>query len=101
MTTIRNLFAVAFATSVALAATAQAQPAPAASAPMMGANAMAHDCAKPMARHDHGAERGAPRPMPTVGPCTPRAVTSAPEGAASAAKAKKLPRHNHQAEKNS
>ena len=57
MTTIRNLIAVAFATSIAFAATAQTQSAPAASAPMMAGNTMPHDCAKPMAKHDHGAER--------------------------------------------
>ena len=51
MTTIPNLFA--FATSIAFAATAQTQSAPAASAPMMGGNTMPHDCAKPMAKHDH------------------------------------------------
>lgn len=48
MTTIRNLFAVALATSIAFAAAAQFQSAPAASEPMMGGDAMPHDCAKPM-----------------------------------------------------
>ncbi len=100
MTTIRILFAVAFATSVAFAATAQAQSAPAASAPMMSGNTMPHDCAKPMAKHDHGAEKGTPRPMSMTGPCAAGAAASAPEGAASAAKTKKLPKHNHGAEKN-
>lgn len=57
MTTIRNHFAVAFATSIAFAAAAQAQSAPATSAPMTGGNTMQHDCAKPMAKHDHGAEK--------------------------------------------
>ncbi|MBI2752400.1 MAG: hypothetical protein HYX46_02635 [Betaproteobacteria bacterium] len=100
MTTIRNLFAIAFATSIAFAAVAQAQSAPAASAPMMGGNTMPHDCAKPMAKHDHGAEKGTPRPMSMTGPCAAGAAATAPEGAASAAKTKKLPKHNHGAEKN-
>jgi hypothetical protein len=97
MTTIRNLLVVAFASSITLAAAVQAQPAPAASAPTMGSNSMPHDCAKPRAKHDHGAEKGTPRPS---SPCAAVAAASAPEGAASATKTKKLPKHNHRAEKN-
>ncbi|GAP39044.1 hypothetical protein ISF6_0757 [Piscinibacter sakaiensis] len=61
---------------------------------------MSHDCAKPMAKHDHGAERGTPRSAPKSGPCAPGMGAMAPEGSASAAPAKKLPKHNHGAEKN-
>jgi hypothetical protein len=67
--------------------------------PMSGAM-MSHDCAKPMAKHDHGAEKGTPRATSKSGPCAAGAMTMAPEGAASAAPAKKLPKHNHGAEKN-
>jgi len=38
--------------------------------------------------------------MAMSGPCATGAAASAPEGAASAAKTKKLPKHNHAAEKN-
>lgn len=55
MTTIRTLFVSAFLASAALAASAQTQPAASASVPMGGAM-MSHDCAKPMAKHDHGAD---------------------------------------------
>ena len=56
MTTIRTLFVSALFASAALAATAQTQPAASASMPMGGAM-VSHDCAKPMAKHDHGAEK--------------------------------------------
>jgi len=99
MTTIRTLFVSVLFTCAALAASAQTQPAASASMPMSGAM-MSHDCAKPMANHDHGAEKGTPRPMAKSGPCAAGAAATAPEGAASTAQAKKLPRHNHGAEKN-
>jgi len=99
MTTIRTLLASVLFASVALSAAAQTQPAAAASAPMGGAM-MSMDCAKPMAKHDHGAEKGTPRSMAKPGPCTAGASAMAPEGAASAAQTKKLPKHNHGAEKN-
>ncbi|MDO9286447.1 MAG: hypothetical protein Q7U26_16245 [Aquabacterium sp.] len=99
MNTIRTLFASALFASAALAASAQTQPAASASMPMGGVM-MSYDCAKPMAKHDHGAEKGTPRAMPKSGPCAVGATATAPEGAASAAPAKKLPKHNHGAEKN-
>ncbi|MEI2677427.1 MAG: hypothetical protein V9G29_05930 [Burkholderiaceae bacterium] len=99
MTTIRTLFVSALFASAALAASAQTQPAASASMPM-GGGMMAHDCAKPMAKHDHGAERGTPRSTAKSGPCMAAAAAMAPEAAASAAPAKKLPKHNHGAEKN-
>ncbi len=99
MSTIRTLFVSALFASAALAASAQTQPAASASMPMGGAM-MSHDCAKPMAKHDHGAERGTPRAMAKSGPCAAGATATAPEGAASTARTKKLPKHNHGAEKN-
>ena len=99
MSTFRPLFVSALFASAALAASAQTPPAASASMPMGGAM-MSHDCAKPMAKHDHGAERGTPRSAPKSGPCAPGMGAMAPEGSASAAPAKKLPKHNHGAEKN-
>ena len=99
MSTFRTLFVSALFASAALAASAQTPPTASASMPMGGAM-MSHDCAKPMAKHDHGAERGTPRSAPKSGPCAPGMGAMAPEGSASAAPAKKLPKHNHGAEKN-
>lgn len=99
MSTFRTLFVSALLATVALAASAQTQPAAGASMPM-GGDMMSHDCAKPMAKHDHGAEKGTPRSMAKSGPCRAGATAMAPEGAASTAPAKKLPKHNHGAEKN-
>jgi hypothetical protein len=56
MTTIRTLFVPPLLASAALAASAQTQPAASASMPMGGAM-MAHDYAKPMAKHDHGVDK--------------------------------------------
>jgi hypothetical protein len=100
MTALCKSIAVALVTSIAIAATAQTPSAPAAPAPMMGGNTMAHDCAKPAAKHDHGAERGTPRPMSTSKPCEARMTAAVPTGAASAAKVKKPLKHDHGAEKN-
>ena len=99
MTTIRTLFVSALFATAALSASAQTQPAAGSSMPMSGAMAT-QDCAKPMAKHDHGAEKGTPRPMAKSGPCVAGAAARAPEGAASTAQAKKVPKHNHGAEKN-
>ena len=99
MTTIHSLFVSALFASAALAASAQTPPADSASMPMGGAM-MSHECAKPMAKHDHGAEKGMPRPMVRSGPCAASASATAPDAAASAAQTKKLPKHNHSAEKN-
>lgn len=99
MSTFRTLFVSALFASAALAASAQTPPAASASMPMGGAM-MSHDCAKPMAKHDHGAEKGTPRPMAKSGPCMAGATATASDGAASTTPAKKLPKHNHGAEKN-
>jgi hypothetical protein len=90
MTTTRILFASIFLTSLALTAPAQAQPAAGASAP---AATMAHDCAKPMAKHDHGAEKGNPMPASKSDGCSP-AKASSTMTAASAAEKNKL-KHDH------
>lgn len=93
MTTIRTLSAAFFLAAVALTASAQTPPADGASMPMMGgeAKAMPHDCAKGVAKHDHGAERGSPRAKSAD--CGPASAAAAPEAAASGAKAKKP--HDH------
>ncbi len=85
MTTIRILSAAIFAASIALSGTVQAQSAPAASMPMAGGT-MSHDCAKPIRKHDHGAEKGTPTPMATSAPCAVAAAASEPAAAASSAK---------------
>ena len=89
MSTIRTLCAAIFAASFALSGAVQAQSAPAASMPMADGQP-SHDCAKPMRKHDHGAEKGMPTPMAKSAPCT--AAAAAPAAAASAAK---KPGHNH------
>jgi hypothetical protein len=99
MSTIRTLLASSLFASVALSAAAQTQPAASASTPMGGAM-MSNDCAKPMAKDDHGAEKGTPRSMSQSGPCASGAAATPADGAASTAQAKKLPKHNHGAEKN-
>lgn len=92
MTTIRILSAALLVASIALTATAQAQTAAPASAPVAGA-AMSTDCPKPMAKHDHAAEKGNPRPMSMSAGCPPAKATSA-LSAASAAEKRRL-RHEH------
>jgi hypothetical protein len=99
MSTTRTLFVSVLFASAALAASAQTPPVASASMPMGGA-AMPRDCTQPLAKHDHGAEKGMPRAMSKTGPCAAGAAAMAPEGAASAAPAKQLPKHNHGAEKN-
>jgi hypothetical protein len=83
MSTARKL--VASLAFIAFAGSALAQPAPAAAAsgPMSG-GMMEKDCAKAVAKHDHGAERNAPRAK--TAPC----AAAVP---ASGAKAKA--RHDH------
>ena len=78
---VATSFALALATGCALAQQAPAQAASAAD----GAGMMSHDCAKPMAKHDHGAERG----MPTA-QAAPCAVAPA-----SGAKTKAPLKHDH------
>jgi hypothetical protein len=86
----RHLAAVLFA-SLALVASAQAQQPMGASSPMAG-SMKAGDCAKPVARHDHGAEKGTSRSQQKAGPCMANGA-SAPAAAASSAKRK--PAHDH------
>lgn len=78
MTTLRILSAAVIASSIVSTAAAQSRPAERASAPMSAAS-MSTDCAKPMARHDHAAEKGMPKTQPTVGPCPPLAAASTPK----------------------
>lgn len=86
MSKIHHLVAVLFST-LALAASAQAQQPMGASAPMPG------DCAKPQAKHDHGAEKGTPRSLSKAGPC--KTVTVASEPAVAASASRKKPTHDH------
>lgn len=60
--------------SLAVTAGAHAQPT-AASAPLVAAW-MPQDCAKPMEKHSHAAEKGAPISSSRYGPCAPLASTS-------------------------
>lgn len=91
MTTTRILFASIFLASLALTAPAQAQSAASASA--SAAATMPHDCAKPVAMHDHAAEKGNPRPASMSDGCPPAKAKST-LSAASAAEKKRL-RHIH------
>ena len=92
MTTTRMLSTAICATLIELTSTVQAQPAPAASMPM-ASNAMPKDCAKPMARHDHGAEKGTPSAKTMSANCAQAAAATMPADAASTPKQK--PIHNH------
>lgn len=56
--------------SLAFAAAAVAQDLPATAASPASATPAPMDCARPMARHDHGAERGMPTPK-SAAPCGP------------------------------
>jgi hypothetical protein len=85
MTTVRILSAAIFASSMLMTGAVQAQPAPAASVPQ--------DCAKPMAKHDHGAEKGMPSAKTMSAPCAPMAAASKPADAASSPK--KTLNHDH------
>lgn len=76
-------------------ATAYAADTPA--APDTGATAasMPQDCGKPMARHDHGAERGTPTPAMTMMTKCPMAGEEAASPAAPVKKAKAKRGHDH------
>lgn len=87
MTIIRKLCVALFVSTLAFTATAQDRPAGSPATPTADAS-MPHDCAKPMRRHDHTAEKGMPTPKSIIDPCTPSAAASAP-------KAKVKPRHDH------
>jgi len=93
MTTIRTPCVAILVTLSALTATVQAQPATAASISLAGANT-AQDCAKPMAKHDHGEEKGTPTPTATA-TSAPCAVAAAASGPAAVASSAKKPGHNH------
>lgn len=87
MTMTRILSASIFFASLALTAPSQAQPAAGASAP--SAATMTHDCAKPMVKHDHAAEKGNPKPASMSDGCPPAKGKSS-MAAASAAEKKRL-----------
>ena len=76
MTTFRIASTAFFASLIALSAGAQPSSAEKAPAPMAAAS-MPKDCAKPMAKHDHAAEKGMPKTQSTAGPCPPVAAASA------------------------
>jgi hypothetical protein len=58
-----RIFPIAFALALSAAAVAQEAPVPTPAPDAGAASTMPRDCAKPMARHDHGAEKGTPTPM--------------------------------------
>ena len=84
MTTIHNISAAILACAFGLTVTVQAQPAAAGAVPMAGAT-LKQDCARPVAKHDHGAEKGTPSPKTMSGPCTPADAARMSSDAASAA----------------
>ena len=75
MNTIRILTSSFFVASLALTGVAKAQSA-AVAAPSEGAS-MPHDCAKPLAKHSHAAEKGSPVAASNSGPCAPVASATA------------------------
>lgn len=72
MSTTLNLVASLAFVAFTGFALAQQAPAPAASGPLSG-GMMDKGCAKAGAKHDHGAERGAPK---ATAPCAPAAKAS-------------------------
>lgn len=79
------VFPFIVALAFASAAVAQDAPVPATVAPPVAAAPAPGDCARPMARHDHGAERYTPSPK-----------AAAPCGTVKArAKAKSVTGHDH------
>ena len=81
-----RIFSIAFALALSTAAVAQQAPVPASAPDAGAASTMPHDCVKPMARHDHGAEKGTPTPMSSGCPMA---------ASASSARAKAKPGHDH------
>lgn len=63
-------FPVILSLAFATAALAQDAPVPATAAPLVAAARAPGDCAKTVARHDHGAERNVPSPK-AAAPCGP------------------------------
>lgn len=92
MTTIRTLCAAFFATTLAWGAMAQTPSAPSASMPTAGTT-MPQDCAGPVARHDHGVEKGVYAPKRGQANCAATATAATPAQAASAPA--KLRKHDH------
>jgi hypothetical protein len=92
MTTIRTLCAALFATTLAWGAMARTPPAPSASMPMAGTT-LPQECAAPVARHDHGVEKGVYAPNRGQAHCAATAAAATPAQAASAP-ATRL-RHDH------
>lgn len=80
--TLSLALAATFAAGTALAQDSKPAAAPAAAA----AASMPMDCGSGMKRHDHGAERNAP---------SSKSMPCAPESAASGAKTKAKPVHDH------
>lgn len=78
MTIIRILSAALIVCLPALNAAAQSRPSDAAPAPATAAASMPMDCAKPIAKHDHAAEKGMPKTQ-SAGPCPPAKAASAPK----------------------
>lgn len=78
---------ISFTFALALSVAAVAQERPAAASPPVAAPSTPSDCAKPIARHDHGAEKGTPSPKAAM-PC-------AATPAASATKTKAISGHDH------
>ncbi len=87
MTNIRKLCVALFVSTLALTAAAQDRAAGSAASPAPSTT-LAHDCVKPMPRHDHTAEKGMPTPKSIIDPCPPSAAASAP-------KVKAQLRHDH------
>jgi hypothetical protein len=79
MTAFRIPSAALIVSWTALSAAAQSRPADIASAPTTTATSMSRDCAKPIARHDHAAERGMPKTQAAAEPCPPVKAASAPK----------------------
>ena len=79
MTAFRVLSAALTASLTALSAAAQSRPADIASAPTTATAPMRKECAKPIARHDHAAEKGMPKSQATAEPCPPVTAASAPK----------------------
>ena len=77
MTTFRILSATEILSLTVLNAAAQSRPADIASAPTTAAASMRKDCAKPIARHDHAAEKGMAKTQATMEPCSPVTTASA------------------------
>lgn len=79
MTAFRTFSVALIVSLTALNAAAQSRPADMASAPATAASPMSMDCGKPIARHDHAAEKGMPKTRSTAEPCPPAKAASVPK----------------------